>query len=489
MMRITGLASGIDTESIVKQLMEAHRIPQTKLVQQKQILEWQRDDYRTVNSKILEFRNLMFDMTLSATYNKKSVTISNDSAFSATAVGNAPEGSYSIKVKQLARAASLISNELDVKDNVILDRNTQLKDLNGFINGTNFTVNGIDIEITEENTISDFVSSINAVKSETGVSVSFDESLGRLFFTTDATGQDASIKLGSENANFLKALGLTELETKEVVKQGENAVVEFNGTELEFSSNSFTINGIQIQAKAVQDTEVFVTVNHDAEAIFNQVKKFVDTYNEMIELINGELSERRFRNFPPLTEEQKKEMTEREIELWEERARSGMLRGDHLLSSALDSFRRALSSQVEGLPEGAISHLSEIGIKTGAWTEKGKLHIDEQKLRDAIAKNPDEVAALFRAKDGDTKGIAVQLVEQADRVIRSIVDKAGREGSVNTQYELGKRIDDVDDRLSNMERKLIDLENRYYHQFTVMEKYISQMNSQSMWLMQFFGGM
>src|SRR5690606_9679635 len=100
-----------------------------------------------------------------------------------------------------------------------------------------------------------------------------------------------------------------------------------------------------------------------------------------------ELKETRYRDFAPLTQEQRDEMSEDEIKRWEERARSGMLRSDQLLGSVLSNLRSALSKAVEGLPGGDLKHLSQIGITTGAWSEQGKLYIDEAKLKDAIAEN------------------------------------------------------------------------------------------------------
>jgi flagellar hook-associated protein 2 len=104
-------------------------------------------------------------------------------------------------------------------------------------------------------------------------------------------------------------------------------------------------------------------------------------------LINGKLSEERYRKFPPLTEEQKKDMSENDIKLWEEKAKSGLLRSDPLLDRIVRDLRYAVSSSVAGLPK-EMNSLSAIGITTGDWREKGKLHINEDKLRDAIAKDP-----------------------------------------------------------------------------------------------------
>ncbi|NLL08897.1 MAG: hypothetical protein GX266_07805, partial [Firmicutes bacterium] len=104
-MRISGLNSGLDIEQIVSDLVRAQRIPMDRVFQQKVKAEWQRDAYRDVNSKLLRFRNLAFDMTLEGTYLKKSATSSRPDILTATASGQAVEGKYELTVAQLAKAA------------------------------------------------------------------------------------------------------------------------------------------------------------------------------------------------------------------------------------------------------------------------------------------------------------------------------------------------------------------------------------------------
>src|SRR5690606_13601139 len=115
--------------------------------------------------------------------------------------------------------------------------------------------------------------------------------------------------------------------------------------------------------------------------------------------INSSLAEKRYYDYPPLTEAQKAEMTEKEIEAWEEMARSGLLRGDNLLSGIGASLRAAMGGLFgeEGDP---FRTLADIGISTGAWNEMGHLHLDEAKLREALRTDADAVAALLR-KEGD----------------------------------------------------------------------------------------
>ena len=96
-LRFSGLASGIDTESVVKDLMKAHRLPLIKLQQNKQIFEWQREGYREINTALRTFREAVFKMKLQSTYLAKSAASSNESSVTATATASAGNAVYSVR--------------------------------------------------------------------------------------------------------------------------------------------------------------------------------------------------------------------------------------------------------------------------------------------------------------------------------------------------------------------------------------------------------
>ena len=122
-LRISGLASGMDTETMVKELMTAHRIPLDKITQKKQYTEWQRDDYRTVNRSLNDFRNLTNDSMLrQSTFIKKTVTSSAPDDVSVKNINSTSDFSGKIKVNQLAESAtmqsidSVLASEANLKD-------------------------------------------------------------------------------------------------------------------------------------------------------------------------------------------------------------------------------------------------------------------------------------------------------------------------------------------------------------------------------------
>ena len=133
-LRIGGIASGLDTENIIKELLKAQRSKIERKVQEKTILEWKRDDFRTVNTKLLALRTAAFDLKLSDTFNAKKAASSNESILTATAKSTATPGTYDVRVKQVAQKATLTSQQaLGSKENVSsvaaqfgIEENTQI---------------------------------------------------------------------------------------------------------------------------------------------------------------------------------------------------------------------------------------------------------------------------------------------------------------------------------------------------------------------------
>src|SRR5699024_2024307 len=112
-MRVGGIVSGMDIEAMVNKLMEAERMPLDRLKQQQTQLEWKRDAFRDINSKLLDLDNMMLDMKMTTTYNPKTATSSQSSASTATYVTSVSNGSYGIEVKELATRAMNVGRSLE----------------------------------------------------------------------------------------------------------------------------------------------------------------------------------------------------------------------------------------------------------------------------------------------------------------------------------------------------------------------------------------
>ncbi|WP_144509559.1 flagellar hook-associated protein 2 [Bacillus sp. FJAT-22090] len=496
-MRITGLASGMDTESIIKDLMKAQRIPLDKIMQKKQYMEWQRDDYRAANKKLFDFRNLTSDTMLrQSTYIQKTVTSSAPDDISVKNVNSTSDFTGKIKVEQLAEAATMQSSGRVLNSEA--DLKTKLSELNLSPPPASFKISAIkadgtvgttEIKIDENSTMQSVLDDINK---NSDVNAFYDSFTGKVAFTAKNSGyvQGQNEIAFSGDYGFLKVD-----ENNQIAKNngngtlGKNAKFTYNGLETKRQSNTFQINGFEVTLKKASNTDITFSSAPNTDKILESVTKFVDEYNKLIENLNSEIRETKYRDFQPLSTEQKADMKEKEIELWEEKARSGTLRNDSVISSALSQLRSALNSSVNGV-SGA-DRLSEIGITTSKnYLENGKLVIDETKLREAISKDPNQVYQLFAAdgeKDSD-KGLARRLVATLDDTRKQVIEKAGTDSAVSTTFSLGRTLKGYDDQITRFEDRLKVMESRYYKQFSAMESAILRANNQSSYLMNAFGG-
>ena len=215
--RMTGLNSGLDTESIIAALMSAQRTKQTKVENKRTKLEWKKEQWASLNTKIYNFyTNSLSKMRMASTYMTKAATSSNSSKVTAKATTAAATGSYSVVVKQVASAQKVTSGKLkgavvkDADGNPVKDdkgevkteaatSKTKLKDLSGanFEPGTQIKVAAGDktvfLEVGDDTTISDFVGKLN----DAGLTASFDEKQQRFFISSSKSGADNKFTITS----------------------------------------------------------------------------------------------------------------------------------------------------------------------------------------------------------------------------------------------------------------------------------------------------
>jgi flagellar hook-associated protein 2 len=514
-MRIGGLASGMDTDQIISDLMRVERMPLDKLNQKKQALEWQRDDYREMNSLMAEMDRFIFDGVFrQSAYTKKTVTSSNESAVTVKNINATSNLTATISVAEIAETAYMNSKGTIIKTGQTLDPNATLDSQAGnFANGLG--ANSFEIQsIKEDGTLGNKVTisfnpavdSLNSVlakinDSEAGVTAFYDPQTGKVSMSAKNTGDvasDAEIKLtGTFLTSTLNLHGDNATAAKDnpsAGREGRNASFTINGLSTTRPSNNFQINGFEYTLKSKTTSDATISSSTDIDAIFNTIVKFVDKYNEVIGKINGELKEERYRDYQPLTDEQKEGMSEKQIELWEEKARSGMLRNDSILANGLNQFRLDMYSRV-GIDGDEVNdsydQLTEIGIKTSNnYLDRGKLVIEEDKLKEAISKDPNAIYKLFTndGPDFQSKGIARRLRDTIKDTIGKVEQRAGKASWTNQQFTLGRDLNDISKRVDRFQDRLQLIEDRYWRQFTEMEKAIQQSNSQSMYLMQQFSG-
>lgn len=548
MLRIGGLATGMDTHQMIDDLMRAERMPLNKLVQDRTRLEWQRDAYRDINLQMRNFRDSFAarGLGLQSTFLQKSVSSSNPSVVTATANANASNTTVQMQVERLATSSTFVSAG-------ITDENVSSKKLSQWSNAedifgrdsennlnsraviaVNVTRPGgeaetLEVEISKEDTLQSVITKMNRAnlgfnafldKSADGsdpqvvLSMSDSGAGAKISFSNVPDSDDEGVNnkldagralFGAMNFDFHEdTLGVDENNNVTRGRSGQNAVVVINGHRTERTTNQFTMNGVSysLSGTTPPGEMVMVTATTNTDKIMEDIMKFVEDYNALIDTINGSLREERHRDYHPLSDEEKSAMSDREVELWEEKARSGLLRNDSTLSSALNQMRMALYSSVGTDPDRIIKDLSQIGLVSSRdYMDGGKIILDpnsrempngqrmngEDRLRYYIENHGEELGQLFMG-DGPTnedKGIIRRLRSTMDNAINRITDRAGREGRTNHQFTLGRQLNNLEDRITNFERRMQQTEQRYWNQFTALEKAMAQMNSQAeqMWSM------
>ncbi len=686
-LRIGGLASGMDTDQIVSDLMKAERIPLDKLKQTRQVLEWQRDDYRSMNSLLLNFRTELTNMKLTTQYRARSVTSTNSNLISATASSAASQASYTINsVTSLASAATKVSggisaskldkidpsqsllsqqskladvgafrwskgaigsqtlkgdgnldlfkltlnsgetidtsnaenmsikvngktlnvvagdtntqpptdtvfidNEGNLKFNTIIPKDATIKveyilqekiDSKSLVAGTTefqmsvkpltsfrlekagtvytagtadpvtgksslvddggnsigfinletgkvefdsaftanedvklyYTQNYSTFNVTtqtskgtvKENFLISASESLNEVMnkvnvSHAGVTMFYDSFSDQISLTRNETGDFLTDGSLSDGLNMISQIAVGGLFASNVLKidnndvNGANAVFNINGLNTSRATNTFEMNGVTFTLKNKFDTAampVSLSVNNDSNKVFDNIKAFVEKYNELIDKIQKKTSEEYYRSYKPLTDEQRDSLSDKQQEHWEEKAKSGLLKRDPILTGALSGMRSNFYAPVNNEAVSPVmSQLASIGIKTTAnYMQGGKLEINEAELKKAIESDPASVENLFRGtgSTSDEQGIVHRLFDTVNGAMDKLKERAGNSFTTTKQFTLGRQLDNVDSQINRFESRLTQIEDRYWRQFTAMEKAIQKANSQSTYLMQQF---
>jgi flagellar hook-associated protein 2 len=489
-LRIGGLASGIDTDSIISNMMKANRIPLTKIVQKKQYLDWQVNDFRTVNRQLNDFSNMTWDKLLNPMttgFRQKTVEISSPEDVSIKSLSSSGEFSGTLQIHQLAKNATMQSGEIT---GAMGNPDIPLANLEG----STMTINAVNkdgdmdektITVTSTDTLKSVLDRINK---ETGVNAFFDSSTGKIALSAKNSGAAGFTVQG----DLAKGLGLTTDETAVVAALGgQDASFTLNGLDMTRSSNTFEVNGFEFTLKVANKTDITFSSAAAVDDIFDTVKNFVDEYNKMIEELNKKIREPKYRSYHPLSAEEKADMKENEIKLWEEKAMSGTLRNDPTITNMLTQMRSALMGAVGPAGEEGRPTLSSIGITTSKdYLDHGKLKIDEAALKKAISEDPSKVEEMFTksSKNQEEQGFAVRLRSIVDASRKTVTNKAGNIGDANDTFTLGRTLKDMDKQIERFEERMKIVENRLWKQFTAMEQAINRANAQSAQLMNALGG-
>lgn len=359
------------------------------------------------------------------------------------------------------------------------------------------TINGEKISVDEKATIADLVSAVN--KSDAGVTMTYSKMENKFIITANDLGNGGDVDINS-NDKLAKSLGLVGDGSS--YKVGDNAKFTMNGIDVYHNSNSYTTDGTTFNFEDAElGTEFNVNISKDYTDIKQSIKDFVKDYNQMIDDVYKHIGtapkrDAKNRTYDPLTDAQKEEMDDKEIEKWEEAAKTGVIYNDSTVSSIMSKMRIAIYNGVT-LDDGSKFGMYNMGIKTiSALTDPegakhGKLEIDEEALDKAFAENPEAVTKLFTdPESGVMKQInnviddAISTSKLQGNVVKgSLIRKAGLEtGSTAKNNAIYREMEQVNKRIATLQDRYDSKEEYWWSVFTNLEKMMSDLNSQSSYM-------
>lgn len=548
MTRITGLATGLDVDTLVKETMQAYQTKIDTVDQQKKVVELQQEMYREVITDCRNFYNDYFDISKSNSIllqkNWSATTFeSSSSAVTVTGGAGAEAANYSVKVESIAKAASF-----------------KLESSNA--NGTVY-INNVKVELGNDRSDAEKVKIINEALKGKGVTAKYSEFEKGIILTTDKLGSDETISFTTqapkemqEKNDYFKDLikdfednknvtitngrkeftfkidvtqvtvdctdGISEEKIKEAMKKNgmdiveeksggfkitypaDSKAVKANGSDCKATitkdgktyevegnkTNNITLDGVTFKFNNVTKEDAQITGKADVTKVKENIVKFVNDYNKLMEKLNTLITEKRDKSYMPLTDAQRKEMSESEIELWEKKVKEGQLSRD----SDLTRIRNAMKSTMSSLVGGTSSSLKSIGITPVAdynGTKNGTFTIDEDKLTSALENNMEDVMKLFVStgtdKNESDKGLLQKLKSVFDTETQtnkgSLIKKAGMVGSSTASNNtLSKQITKYEEKISRMQTIFSSKQQALYTKYSRLETLMNNLNSQSNYL-------
>lgn len=286
---------------------------------------------------------------------------------------------------------------------------------------------------------------------------------------------------------------------------GQDAVIELNGAEFTSSSNSFSINGLTITAKGLSNItgtdekgnpvyeQAQITTQDDVDGIYKMIKNVIKQYNELIKEIDTFYNAAAAKDYEPLTSEEKSAMTDDEIEKWEEKIKSALLRHDSELGSVRSMLKESMvASFTIG---GKKLSLADFGIFTQDYfaagdNERSMLHIDGDSEDEVSAGNKDLLKKMISSDPDAVSKFFNQFAQNLYDKMRSASTtlKGVRSyGNFYSDKTLTSQYDDYKSKIKKQEDKVAKMEDKYYKMFSSMEKAMSKVNSTSSYITSMFG--
>lgn len=529
--RMTGMVSGLDTDSIVKELVSAYSTKKEKYKKEQTKLGWKQEIWKDLNKEVNTFYKSVGNLRFEGGYSTKKTTSSDTAKATVSAGSNAVTGTQKLHVLSTAQSGYLTGGKITASDSSAkVTSSTKLSEL-GFTedetalkfiakdkDGKDISA---DIKLSKDSTISDAVKALRDV----GLNASFDENNGRIFLSSSATGASTDFSLKSDGSdaskNLLNTLALntdasevTEASKRATKIDGSDAAIVLNGVVYTSSSNNFSINGLSISVNAVTDSvdlskaktngsldadkisdmlvntplndseAISITTSTDTQGIYDKIKDFITSYNNIINKMTKLYNADSAGNYEPLTDDEKSEMSDSEIEKWETKIKDSLLRRDSTLSTVMSAMTTAMSGGAT--VNGKTYFLSNFGISTlgymnAAENEQNAYHIDGDEDDENTSGNTDKLMTALNS-DPDTvmdfmKQMATNLYNAIDKQMTSTTLRS--KYSIYNDKEMTSQYKNYTTTIKEWETKISNKEDYYYKKFSSMESALSKLNSQT----------
>lgn len=488
--RIPGLATGLDTDQLVKDMLTGEQNKIDKVYQNQQMVKWQQETYRDITKNVKGFYDKYFNVTSkdyilgSKSFNTITVNSSNNSVITATGSSSASNINYKFDVKKLETSTSMSTST--ASNGVTIKKDSSLSEL-GLVNEVTFKISAGEskeskvITINKDDKVSDLINKINESFPEE-VKASFSDMTGKLTISSNTTGDNSTLKIidvekdvdgnyidkGTDNALSFLSMVTTKGENSQVtvMDSAGNVIKELND-----GKNTFNIDGITYNLNGVGQASL--TSTQDITPVVEKLESFINDYNKIMDEIYDLVTQKKSNGYKPLTEAQKKEMTEEEIKNWEKKSKEGMLRNDSELRSFMDDMKSSMLGPFEGLGKS----LSEIGItNVDDYNKPGQIKLDVDKFTKVLQENGVLAEKLTNGVFDKVKTIMYKYVGSSSSIFAK---KAGIE-KTSTDFNniYSEQIRKQEEQIKKLTTKMKTKEQQLYSKFARLEASMSKLNSQ-----------
>lgn len=504
--RIPGLATGMDTDAMIKDMLSGEQQKIDKVKQKQQTVKWQQEIYREVMKDIKSLQDKYFSVTSpnsimsSKAWNTLTIGSSNENVITASGSAGANKVDYSFNVVKLAQSAKMSSTKTGIKNDSTLESlglSGEQKFSIKFGDGDkdvskeitirteplyetdkdgNFVLDKDGNKVVKEpaDTVDTLIKKIND-STDGNVKASYSEMTGKFTIESTKTGENSKLQIVDSSgieSGTLDFLGISRSE------KGSNSQIEVKAKDGSFTktlneeSNSFSIDGITYNVHTTGTCDI--TSKEDVQPVVDNMKKFVEDYNKIMDKIYSLVTEKANKEYPPLTEAQKKDMSEEEIERWEKKAKEGLLRNDSEMRSFMDKMQNSIFGD-------NMKFLMDCGLTSSEdYTKKGQLSLDEDKFKKELQNNSQKVYDAFAGgNDSVLEKMKDTMYDYVGTSSSVFAKKAGLEKTssvVNNFYS--EQIKRQEEAIKLLQRKMDDRENKLYKQFGQLEASMNKLNSQ-----------